>query len=446
MAALAVPRALGPLRHGRFRLLAIGQLASNVGDSCYAVALPWYVLAVHGGTLLLGTVLAAYGVPRTLLIAVGGFASDRWRPQTVMMASDIARALAVAALAVTAGLGPARAAVLIPIAIVLGAGEGLFLPGSFSIIPSLVPGDDLQAANALSSGWTQLATLVGPAVGGALVALGGTSVAFGIDAATFAVSAVTLAGLRAAPGLRPSAGSTIADADSRGDQPPSLLAVVRSERVLLVMLLVTLAANLGSGGMDQVALPALAHGPLRSGASGYGLILAAFGAGALVGTLVAGQIPGFRRPAVTGSLAFLAEAACIAAVPWLGSTVAVAAAMAAIGIANGFGNVLTITAFQRWAAPSLLGRLMGLILTASFGVFPVSVVVAAFFTRDLGPASFFLFAAAALAAALLAGLTQRSWRDFGVSPVPGPEHTVLPDTVLPGEPARDITTREGNPA
>jgi predicted MFS family arabinose efflux permease len=211
------------------------------------------------------------------------------------------------------------------------------------------------------------------------------------------------------------------------------------------MLLVTLAANLGSGGMDQVALPALAHGPLRSGASGYGLILAAFGAGALAGTLVAGQIPGFRRPAVTGSLAFLAEAACIAAVPWLGSTVAVAAAMAAIGIANGFGNVLTITAFQRWAAPTLLGRLMGLILTASFGVFPVSVVVAAFFTRDLGPASFFLFAAAALAAALLAGLTQRSWRDFGVSPVPGPPDTVLSDTVLPAEPPRDITTREGNP-
>ena len=86
------PRALAPLRQGGFRLLTIGQVTSNVGDACYAVALPWYVLAAHGGVLLLGTVLAGYGVPRTALIAVGGWASDRWRPQTVMMATDVVRA------------------------------------------------------------------------------------------------------------------------------------------------------------------------------------------------------------------------------------------------------------------------------------------------------------------------------------------------------------------
>src|ERR1700722_5992598 len=61
MPRLAAPRALAPLRHQGFRLLTIGQVTSNVGDACYAVALPWYVLAAHGGVLLLGTALAAYG-------------------------------------------------------------------------------------------------------------------------------------------------------------------------------------------------------------------------------------------------------------------------------------------------------------------------------------------------------------------------------------------------
>ena len=63
-----------------FRLLAGGQFVSNAGDGIYAVALPWYVLSHHGGAILLGTVLAAYGIPRTGLIMVGGHLSDRLNP------------------------------------------------------------------------------------------------------------------------------------------------------------------------------------------------------------------------------------------------------------------------------------------------------------------------------------------------------------------------------
>jgi MFS family permease len=335
-----------------------------------------------------------------------------------MMAADIARALAVAALAVAAAAGPARAVVLIPIAVLLGAGEGLFLPGSFAIIPSLVPGEDLQAANALASSGTQLATLAGPAIGGALVVLAGPPLAFALDSFSFAVSAATLAGLRAVPSapVREEAAPTATPA-ATGERAPTLGAVFRSERVLQVILLVNIAANLGMGGMDEVALPALAHGPLRAGAAGYGAILAAFGAGALLGTLAAGQIRRARRPAVTGSLAFLAEAACTGVAPYSGGTVAVAAAMAGVGIMNGFGNVMTITVFQQWAPPNLLGRLSGLLALTSFGIFPVSVALAALaalVVRAWRPAPFFLLAAASLAVAILAALTQKSWRDFGM--------------------------------
>ena len=95
---MRLPRGLLPLRHPRFRLLVAGQLGSNVGDAFYTVALPWYVLSTHGGAVL----LAAYGVPRTVLLAVGGHASDRWRPWTVMMASDTVRFAVLVALAVVA--------------------------------------------------------------------------------------------------------------------------------------------------------------------------------------------------------------------------------------------------------------------------------------------------------------------------------------------------------
>src|SRR5215469_11166365 len=67
----------GPLAVRSFQLLTGGQLASTAGDFCYAVALPWLVLSAHGGPVLLGAVLACYGVPRTVLIPLGGMLADK---------------------------------------------------------------------------------------------------------------------------------------------------------------------------------------------------------------------------------------------------------------------------------------------------------------------------------------------------------------------------------
>jgi predicted MFS family arabinose efflux permease len=413
-----LPRAAAPLRHRGFRLLVAGQVTSNVGDACYAVALPWFVLAGHGGTVLLGTVLAAYGIPRTVLILAGGWASDRFRPHTVMLACDAVRVPAAAALAVMAAAGPPRAELLIPVAVVLGAGEGMFLPASFSVIPSLLPDEDLQAGNAVASGGTQLATLVGPAAGGLLVALGSPAAAFGLDAASFAVSAATLLALRLArAGSRPAVPGGAAGRGQAADgSATSLRALLRTQQVLYVLIGVNIAANLGSAGLDGVALPELAHGPLHSSAQGYGAILAGFAAGALLGTLAAGQARSPRRPVITGSLAFLVEAAAIAVTPFLGSVAWVIAAQAVFGTCNGFGNTYTVTAFQRWAPRDSLGRLNGLLLLTSFGLAPVSVLLAAWSGRAFGPAAFFLFAAVTIAAAIAGGLSQRSWRDFGAAP------------------------------
>ena len=413
-----LPRALTPLRHRSLRLLLAGQLASNVGDACYAVALPWYVLAAHGGTALLGVVLVAYGVPRTGLIAVGGWASDRWGSRPVMLTTDGARLLGVAGLAAVTALGPAQADYLIPIAVLLGAGEGLFLPASLSILPSLVPGGDLEAANALSSSGAQLAILAGPAIGGALVALASPSVAFGLDAATFAVSAVTLARLRAAqPGTRPASGPGTGSEDATPAAGPalSMFAFFRSQRVLQVQFLLVIVANLGTNGVDSVALPALAHGSLHSGAGGYGLILAASGAGALLGAVLAGQARRPRRPGVTAVLGFQVAAVAILVTPFLGHTLGVAADLAVQGLMIGFGNVLLYAAFQRLVPPALLGRATGVLTLGMFGTAPLSVALAAIFTRDLGPASFFLFAGIAMTGAIVFGLSQKSWRDFGMT-------------------------------
>src|SRR6266702_3148838 len=193
LARLRTAVAGGPLGNRSFRLLGAGQLASTIGDLCYAVALPWLILSSHGGPVLLGAVLACYGVPRTVLIPVGGILADRLGPRLVMLIADAARCVLVAALAVLAARHTASLAVLGPLAALIGAGEGLFLPASFTIIPSIVIPEQLQAANAISTALNQVGSLLGPVLGGLLVATAGSAPAFAVDAASFAISALTRA-------------------------------------------------------------------------------------------------------------------------------------------------------------------------------------------------------------------------------------------------------------
>jgi MFS family permease len=417
---MPVPRSLAPLRASSFRRYWTGQLASNLGDAVYAVALPWYVLATHGGALLLGIVLASYGAPRTALVLVGGRLSDRTRPWTVMMWADAVRAAAVGTLALMAATGRARAVLLVPVAIAIGAGEGLFLPASFAIVPSLVPDGILEAGNALSFGSSQLALLVGPALGGLVVGAYGASAGFAMDALSFGVSALTLATVRermhAAPMSNtahpPSSPTSTTAEGTTVESPWSLL---RHERPLQVILLVTVVANLGAGAVSEVALPAFAHGPLHAGSAGYGELLSAFGLGALLGTLAAGTLRRASRPAIAASAFFFVEAGAVAAVPIVGGLAATAAVLALFGTSNAMGNLIALSAFQRWAPPHLLGRLMGGLLLASLGVFPLSVLLAGLLLGALQPGGIFAAAGALLALSLAAALTQQAWRDFGSS-------------------------------
>ncbi len=399
-----------PLGVPNFRLLCGGQFASTIGDYCYAVALPWLVLSEHGGAILLGTVLACYGVPRTVLIPVGGMLADKLGPRTLMLAADAARCVLVAGLTVLAARHVTALAALGPIAALIGAGEGLFIPASYAIMPSLLDGEQLAAGNALSTTAVQGGSLLGPALGGGLVAATHTSTAaFGVDAASFGISALSLLMIRAKASGGP--GPAPAEDAAAPAPPEGLLALLRRSRALQVIVVVVIAANLANGGMGEIALPALAHA--QYGAAGYGALLACLAVGGIAGTLAAARTGGLRAPARFASVIFLVEAVCIALVPYLGGEAGAAAFLGLSGVCNGLANVTFLTAMQRWVPAGMLGRVMGMVMLCSFGTFPLSVAVSGVLVRHLGPVPFFPAAGALVAAAILFGLTQREFRLFG---------------------------------
>jgi predicted MFS family arabinose efflux permease len=419
----------GPLSGGSFRLLACGQFTSTVGDYCYAVALPWLVLSTHGGAILLGTVLACYGLPRTVLIPVGGLLADKIGARTIMLAADAARCGLVVALVVLAAGHVASLALLGPVAALLGAGEGLFIPASFSVMPSLLEPEQLAAGNAINSAAVQAGGVAGPVLGGLLVAAAGPTPAFAVDAASFAVSALSLALVR----LRPSptaaggpAGPVHADAAGQGRprrtgtrDEDGVWSLLRRSRLLQVIVVNVIAANLAFGGTFEVALPALAHA--RFGAGGYGALIACLGTGAVIGTLAAARGGNAGRPALVASGSFLVEAVAVAFIPFLGGLPGAAAATFVLGACNGMGNVVFLTLVQRWAPPRLLGRVMSVIMLAGLGSFPLSVAVSGVLVHRLGPSPFFPVAAATVAIAVLGAMSQPEFRDLGSAEPPEAE-------------------------
>jgi predicted MFS family arabinose efflux permease len=408
----------GPLRLRDFRLLIFGQMVSTVGDMFYAVALPWFVLASGGTPRDLGIVLAAYGIPRAASVLLGGSLSDRVQPRRMMLLADVARALLVGGLAVIALFNIHTLWILCLIAAPLGAFEGIFLPASMAMLPSILPDDDLQAGNAINMATVQASVLAGPGVGGAIVASVRLGVAFLVDAITFLVSAASLAAMRggrtepSAIAETPATESPAPDDAAITAEPTSFWALLRQSRLLQTGLAVSIVANLAFGGLIEVALPDLAHGPLHAGATGFGLMLSAYGAGALTGSLLGGTMGKLPRRGLIALLLGLVQGIFVAVTPFTGGLTGAAIAMAAWGIVNAMSNVLLITLIQQRLPRALLGRIMGAFMFANFGLYPISVAVGGVVVDRLGPAILFPITGSMLFLAILYGLFQPELRDM----------------------------------
>jgi MFS family permease len=186
---------LVPLRNRNFRYLAAGQLVSDLGDWLDFLAIIALIVYRWG---LGPTALAAFSVatvlPRVLLAPVAGVWSDRLDRRTVMIAADLARVPVVLAMVFAPDL-----MILLALVVLKGCFSTFFTPAWQGTIRSTVPEEDLLAANSLSQLSLQMMKVLGPALGGVLVAVSGPRAAFVADAVSFLLSAAFLSRLPAMP-------------------------------------------------------------------------------------------------------------------------------------------------------------------------------------------------------------------------------------------------------
>jgi predicted MFS family arabinose efflux permease len=353
------------LRQREFRLLFGGQAVSLLGDGMVRVALPFGVLSVDSSASAVGLVLAARMLAFVGCLLAGGVVADRLSRRAIMVAADVVR---LAAQGVTAGLliaGVAEVWSLALLAAAAGAASGFFNPASTGLLPAVVRPEELQAANGLRATAMAGGEIVGPAVAGALVVFVGAGWALAVDAATFGVSALLLSRLRLPAHVARESTSFLADLRDGWRE-------FRSRRWVW-----TFVASIAVSGAMWGAWSAL--GPVVAdrelgGAGAWAAILAAMGAGGLLGGLVSIRIEP-SRPLVVAALAglpFSLPLGLLAA----GADVPVLALGGLVsGVAMMVGNSVWESALQRQVPAESLSRVSAYDWFGSSAFMPIGLAV-----------------------------------------------------------------------
>jgi MFS family permease len=315
-----------PLRAPIFRMLWIAVLASNVGTWMQTVGAQWLVVHEPHAAGWVSLVQAATMLPVVLLALPSGTIADTFDRRLLLLTVQVVMFLAGSALTVLTALHRMPPGLLLAFTFALGVGQAVTLPTWQAVIPEVVPRDELPSASALGAVNTNLARSAGPAVAGLLVAHIGSAAVFGLNALSFAVFAVALLLWR-----RP-ARSGANHAERFG---PALRAGERYARYSPVVrgLLVRVILFVLPGSVVWGLLPLVAHQELGMGASGYGILLAALGVGAIAGALL---MPRIRVLITAGQLivaAGLVYGAALIVVALVPDRIAVVAVLVAAGLA-----------------------------------------------------------------------------------------------------------------
>jgi predicted MFS family arabinose efflux permease len=399
-----------PLASRNFILLWLGQSVSLLGDQFHLVALPWLALQLTGSGLALGTVLLVAGIPRAIFMLVGGALTDRFSPRTIMLMSDSLRAVLTALLMVLVVTNLIQFWMLFFFAFMFGLIDAFFHPAYAAMLPRVVARDQLEAGNAALQITAQLVSTLGPALAGGVIAATSVAVAFGVDAGTFFVSVLALLLIRLGVHAMQ---TTNEETEPQTNVLSSIAAgvrYVRADPILPTMLLISAALNVLFNASFGVGVPVLANTRFPEGAAAVGVINSAFGAGALVGVLLAAVIKTKRLGVTILSLIGVAGALMIAfgAAP----TLPVAAVIGVVmGVLVGYVNIGMTAWLQKRIDQAVMGRVMSLVMLSTYGLTPIGSALAGAVV-ELSPVALFAGSGIGVLVVCALGLGNRAMRSI----------------------------------
>ncbi len=393
-------------KHRNYRLYFAGQAVSFTGTWVQQIAASWLVLQLTRSPLAVGALALAQLLPVTALGLFVGTLIDRFEVRRIALRAEAGQLVVAAALALLTLAGWIEVWEVYVLAVLQGTGQAVGGPARHALVFQMVGREDLPNAVALNSSLGTTARVVGPAIGGAVVALAGAGVAFAVNAASYlaevaALLAIDRAELHVVP--------RDAEAGVVSGAADALRYVLRSTRAGVaffgVLVLSTFTFNF------NVLLPLVAGDTLRAGPRTFGLIAAIFGAGALCGALaLARRGRASLRSLLLGALGYGAFELLLAPQRSL-------AVVCALLFGAGFCYIQwgsnALTAIQLEAPERLRGRAASLYFFAFLGGAPLGGLFAGWLVSLGGTRLAFLVAGTVAVTTALAGaarltLTRRS--------------------------------------
>lgn len=374
------------LRKPGLLALIVAESVSSLGSQMTFLALPWFVLVTTGSPTRMGVVLAVELLPVALLGIPSGTLVSRLGARRTMLIGDIARVPLMASLPLLHSAG----VLSFPLLLVIVFGIGCFLAPYFSsqrvILPELVGDDErlVAQANAILEGALRATALAGPAAAGVLIAVLDAPNVLYIDAATFLFAFVTLALF--VPQRPPLA----ATEESRG-----ILAGVRfllRDRLLASLGVTALFLNM-FGQMFVISLPVLAYTEYGGSSRLAGVFFGAFGAGAVVGSVLAIKLMPRFDPLRLASVALLGLSLPIFLLGLELPAGAVLAVLAVSAVAGPLINAPLIGVITSRTPAALRPKVMTAVMTFALLAGPVGMVIAGPLLESWGPRPMFLLIA-----------------------------------------------------
>jgi MFS family permease len=354
------------LRSRDFRRVFTAQVISTIGDFFVPVAISFAVLDLTGSVSDLGLVLFARVLGQVILFLAGGVWADRLPRQHVMVASNVVRFFSQGVLGLLLISGHAQVWQLIVLQLVHGAATGFFRPAATGLTPELVPSDQLQSANGLMFAALSIGGIVGPAVGGVLVATVGAGWALLGDAATFAVGAVLLAQIRPL-------GHISAPRESFWRELANGWWEVRSRTWLWASITDFAAFQMIYLATIMVLGPLVAKESL-GGAGAWATILVAFSFGTLLGNAWAMRLRP-RRPLVFAWAIILLSGPSLVLLAFAAPTWSIALTEMASGLSIGVAGTLWETTMQRNVPREALSRVAAYDWMGSTALRPLGLAI-----------------------------------------------------------------------